>query len=253
MNVTATNQSIYEDDHTTTIQSAELSSAAALEMAARSNMYALLADVFRYPDSDFIDFVRQEELRTALLDISSGLPYAFDLSQEEKAALKISDELDDDDVEAGFIRIFEAGPGDPPCPLVEGKYVKDANRRAIFEDLIRFYNHFGLSYKEGTHDDRPDHITYEMEFMHYMSFLSLKAVQEAREKDDYFRAQKDFLEHHLLKWTEGVAKVLEEVVTALKQDAAAMFYANLAVLMDRYVRADYDYLAAVLEDSLTSD
>ena len=247
MNATAIDQFIYEDDGVTTIQSAELTTAEAKQMAARSNMYALLADVFRYPDSEFLAFVRQGDLRQFVPEMAANLPFSLSLSVEETERLNVTEEITNDDVEAGFIRLFEAGPGDPPCPLVEVKHVRDANRRAIFEDLIRFYNHFGLSYAEGSHEDRPDHIIYEVEFMHYLAFLTLRAVQESKDSHDYLLAQRDFIAHHLLKWSDGLAQRLREIAAELEEDQVAHFYANLAGLLDRFVRGDYEYLVTSLD------
>lgn len=247
MNEPTTNKAVYEGDGGTTFQSAVLASQAEVEMAARSDMYALLADVFRYPDNAFLSFVRQGELETVLEDTASKLPYPFPVAEKDKKNLIFSDATHNDDVEAGFIRLFEAGPGDPPCPLVEGKHVKDANRRAIFEDLIRFYSHFGLSYQEGSHEDRPDHISYEMEFMHYLAFLTLRAIQEKKEIPDYLAAQKDFLEHHLRKWTAAMAKRLETIAGELEgEDAVVGFYGNLLKILDRYVKTDHGYLQETL-------
>ncbi len=219
------------------------------ETAARSNMYALMADVFRYPDEAFRNFVRNGELVDGLTDIISALPFAYELTDKEKKALVFPENLSDDDVEAEFIRLFEAGPGDPPCPLIEGKYNKDANRRAIFEDLIRFYNNFGLSYKEGPQEDRPDHITYELEFMHYLAFLTLRAMQDEKETNGYFLAQKDFMEHHTVKWASSLAERMQGVVSEIAEpDAAVVFYVDLINILDRFITADFTYLKNTLAD-----
>ncbi len=253
MNNTARRSTVYEDDRVITFQSAVLNSKAEVEMAARSDMYALLADVFRYPDQEFLTFVRRGGLTAALRDIAAKLPVPSALDEEEPNRFNFSDVFSNDDVEAGFIRLFEAGPGDPPCPLVEGKYVKDTNRRAIFEDLIRFYNHFGLSYQEGSHEDRPDHISYELEFMHYLAFLTLGAVQEQKEIADYLAAQSDFLKHHLRKWTGALAERIETIAGELAgEDEVVRFYGNLLKLLDRYITADYGYLKETLEQAARS-
>lgn len=247
MNDTAGNKAVYEDEQVVTFQSATLRAQTEVEMAARSDMYALLADIFRYPDADFQAFVREEELATVLADLVARLPGAFSLAAEERRQLHFSGALEEDEVEAGFIRLFEAGPGDPPCPLVEGKHVKDTNRRAIFEDLIRFYNHFGLSYQEGSREDRPDHITYEMEFMHYLAFLTLGAVQQKKETAGYLAAQKDFLAHHLRKWTAALADRMQTIAGELaRDDEIVRFYGNLLTIADRYVKTDYGYLKEAL-------
>ncbi|MDY6906175.1 MAG: molecular chaperone TorD family protein [Thermodesulfobacteriota bacterium] len=222
--------------------SSELTSDKEKQMAARSDMYALLADVFRYPDADFRKFVRNEELQQAISAIAERLPFAFSLTEWEMENLGFSSELTDDDVEAEFIRLFEAGPGDPPCPLVEGKHIKDTNRRTIFEDLIRFYNNFGLSYAEGSHEDRPDHVAYEMEFMHYLCFLTLRAIQNNQETDGLLLAQKDFLSRHLVKWAPLLVKTIDAIAREVDHDKGVLFYANLMNLLDRYIQADWNHL-----------
>lgn len=232
----------FDDAQMAAFRSAELTSEADKQSAARSDMYALMADVFRYPDQEFRDFVNKGELQSVLADTAQKLPFAYALKDGEKENLRFSQLLGDDDVEAGFIRLFEAGPGDPPCPLIEGKYVTDSNRRSIFEDLIRFYNHFGLSYAEGAHEDRPDHIIYELEFMHYLCFLTLRAGQQQKEAGDLLLAQRDFLEHHLFKWAGKLADRVNGVVGEVPEDHAGVFYNNIVGLLVRFIEGDYAHL-----------
>ena len=232
----------YDDARMAAFRSAELTSDADKQAGARSDMYALMADLFRYPDKEFQAFVRNGELRDVLVGIAKNLPFACALSDGETEKLRFSPLLDEEGIESGFIRIFEAGPGDPPCPLIEGKYVKDSNRRSIFEDLIRFYNHFGLSYAEGSYEDRPDHIIYEMEFMHYLCFLTLRAGQQEKETGDLLQAQHDFLKHHLAKWADKLADNVGQVVGSVPEDLAGAFYNNIAMLLARFIEGDYAYL-----------
>jgi putative dimethyl sulfoxide reductase chaperone len=220
-----------------------------IQNAARSNMYALMADVFRYPDQAFRNFVRNGELVEGLNDIVPNLPFEYSITEQEKGVLRFSDKISDDEVEAEFIRLFEAGPGDPPCSLVEGKQVKGSNRRTIFEDLIRFYNNFGLSYQEGSMEDRPDHISYELEFMHYLAFLTIKALQDNKETNGFLQAQKDFLEHHLNRWASLLAGKLKSIIEEIASpDEAVLFYSCLLQLLDRFVTADFTYLKKILAD-----
>jgi len=228
-------------------RSARLSTQEEKQMAARSGMYALLADLFRYPDEGFREFVKTGGLQAAFAAMAEDLPFDLAVSQVEKDNLVFSPELGDDDIEAGFIRIFEAGPGDPACPLVEGKHVKDSNRRAIFEDLIRFYNHFGLSYDAGSHEDRADHLSYEMEFMHYLAFLTLRAIQSGKTTHDLLLAQRDFLKHHLLKWADPLADRMREIASEVDDDYVGLFYSNCSALVARYVSNDYRYLGDCLD------
>ncbi len=237
------------DESSEVFRSDELKSEEEIHVAARSNMYALMADVFRYPDDEFRNFVRNGELVDALTDILTKLPFDCSIDDKERNVLTFPDQLKDDDIEAEFIRLFEAGPGDPPCPLVEGKYNKESSRKSIFENLIRFYNHFGLSYQEGSQEDRPDHISFELEFMHYLAFLTLKALQDKKETQGYLLAQKDFLAHHLTRWSSRLVNRMEKIIGEIATpDDVVLFYAALINILDRFIAADFAYLKRALDD-----
>ena len=217
-----------------------------LSLANRSLMYSLFSDVFRYPDKDFREQVRNGDLESTFSSIAESLPYPYELSDDEKKSLRYSDELKDEDIEVEFIRLFEAGPGNPPCALVEGIYRE--SRRAVLKDLIIFYNHFGLSYEEGSRNDRPDHTSYEMEFLHYLTFLNLRAMQLEKNQDSYILAQRDFLEKHPIQWIgkmhEQVTKVYNGLVEGVNKEVI-FFYKNLICLLERFVEADYGYIKSV--------
>ncbi len=229
--------------------SSNLTTKEQVECAARIDMYALFADTFRYPDPLFRDFIRNGEFRDIFTRLCSNLPYVMDFSEEELKRLTFTDDLSDEDVEVEFIRLFEAGPGDPPCPLIEGFHVgEEDGRMTVFKDLILFYNHFGLSYAEGSSEDRPDHITYELEFLHYLAFLYLKAMQENRETHSFLLAQKDFLERHPTRWTKSMAARMDDISAGLKDDVnreVIEFYRNIVKLLHRFVTFDFQHITLI--------
>ena len=214
-----------------------------LDIAYRCRMYHLFSHIFRYPDSEFRNQVRSGELRKALETLSENLPYKYDLSDEEKSLLTFSESLKDEDIEVEFIRFFEAGPGNPPCSLVEGSY-RDG-RRSILKDLILFYNYFGLSYKEGSMEDRPDHTIYEMEFLHYLTYLNLRAISNKETYKGYVLAQRDFIERHPRQWVGKMAEQADKVLKGLKEEVnreVIAFYHNLIQLLNKFIEADYSYV-----------
>lgn len=223
-----------------------------MALAARIDMYALMADVYRYPDALTLVYVRNGEFRSHFLRISGGLPYVMDIKESEKELLTYQEGSSDEDVEAEFIRLFEAGPGHPPISLVEGIHMdREDGRKSIFKDLILFYNNFGLSYAEGTGEDRPDHITYELEFMHYLAFLELKALQGGKETQHLRRAQKDFLERHPAKWMGMLVSKIKQIEEELREGintGAVSFYRNVMELTERFVAQDLDYLTNLIEN-----
>jgi DMSO reductase family type II enzyme chaperone len=217
-----------------------------LFLANRSLMYSLFADVFRYPDKEFRDQVRNGDLESTFASIAKALPYPYELSEDERKSLTFPETLTDEDIEVEFIRLFDAGPGDPPCALVEGVY-RDG-RRTVLKNLILFYNNFGLSYEEGSREDRPDHASYEMEFLHYLTFLNLRAMQLEKNQASYIQAQRDFLEKHPVQWicklSEQATKVYNGLVEGVNKEVI-FFYKNLICLLERFVEADYGYIKSV--------
>jgi DMSO reductase family type II enzyme chaperone len=226
--------------------SAQLTTDEQFSISSRADMYAILADIFRYPDDLARQYIIKGDFKTHLLRIAEKLPYEFDMSDEQIDALGYPQDFEDKEIEVEFIRLFEAGPGNPPCPLQEGLHLKkEAGRKTIFKDLILFYNHFGLSYAEGNSEDRADHLIYELEFMHYLSFLELTAIQKERDTAPLRHAQIDFLERHPAKWTGLLADRIKAIEAGLRKDVnrkVVAFYRNVILFTDRFVQSDLDYL-----------
>jgi DMSO reductase family type II enzyme chaperone len=224
----------------------QLTSDEQFSVSSRAGMYAILCDIFRYPDELTRQYILNGEFKTHLLRIAEKLPYKFEINDQEIRELAYQQDFNEKEIEVEFIRLFEAGPGDPPCPLLEGLYLKkEAGRRTIFKDLILFYNHFGLSYAEGNMEDRADHLIYELEFLHYLVFLELTAMQKGQDTTSLRQAQVDFLERHPAKWTGLIAERMQQIEAGLKDDVNSdviAFYRNVIVCTDRFVKSDLDYL-----------
>ena len=218
-------------------------------IASRSRLYSLLAEAYRYPDEAFRNQVRQGDLAGALGILLSNLPYPFGWIENEEETFRSLGQVKDEDIEVEFIRLFESGPGSPPCALIEGAYGED--RRVVMRELILFYNHFGLSYAEGAQDERPDHMCLEMEFLHYLTFKELHAIQQGHDASSYIRAQRDFLKRHPLCWTGKLVERMDRIKASLTEDACReviLFYRGLIKLTDRYIQEDFRYLQALLTD-----
>lgn len=196
--------------------------------AARSGLYALLARAFAFPEPELHhDLLSGRWLREAA-EVASRLPYRLPLARIGSWRVPGKHNA----LQQEYIRLFEVGRrGSPPCTLYGGHYARD--RMHAMEDLVRFYNFFGLRTARG---HLPDHITVEMEFMAYL------ARREAEAKDDptsYRRAQRDFLDRHLTGW-------LPQLALSLRQRRPLPFYRSLASLAARFVTADGAHLRALL-------
>ncbi|MDJ0848433.1 MAG: molecular chaperone TorD family protein [Myxococcota bacterium] len=106
------------------------------------------------------------------------------------------------DAGAEFLAAFDPGVSADACSLHEADYAGE-ERSAVVEELLRFYSFFGLAREAAS--ELPDHVVVELEFMHYLTFLEWRAVQEGTPVTGLRRAQRDFLTRHLARVTRGMA------------------------------------------------
>ncbi|MEE8384471.1 MAG: molecular chaperone TorD family protein [Dehalococcoidia bacterium] len=160
--------------------------------AARSRLYRQFADGFAYPDRDSFTSLKAGRFRDDTEAMCRALSY--DLAPSLDGLVASGDYVD---FQAEYLRLFEAGMGIPPCPLYSGLY--RGGRKSVMEELTRFYNFFGLSVEQGA-GELPDHVTMQLEFMHFLTFKELAALHRGEDASPYRRAQADFLERQLVSW-----------------------------------------------------
>jgi DMSO reductase family type II enzyme chaperone len=105
------------------------------------------------------------------------------------------------------------------------------------EEVTRFYHHFGLSLG-GESRELPDHITTELEFMHFLTFQEVSALQKGQDRRPFLRAQRDFLQRHLARWVPQVAALVET-------QKAAPFFLGLLGLARDFLLADRSHVASL--------
>lgn len=201
-------------------------------ISARSQVYLLLAHTFVFPTEEFYQDVVQGRWQAQFAQILPQLPFKLAPADSTRVAVP------SDEFQAEYNRLFEVGRlGGPPCPLYGGHYERD--RQRVMEELIRFYDFFGLTVTPG---QLPDYVSVEMEFMHYLSFKEAEALQQDRPHDSYRRAQKDFLDRHLGKWLPVLRGKLADF-------QPLPFFDELVTLTDEFVRRDRRYLKTILAPS----
>jgi DMSO reductase family type II enzyme chaperone len=214
-----------------------LETAEELQAAARSRLYDLLARAFAVPDPSFHQAVCEKAFAAQVWDNLAGLPYAFPLAGEEAVRQQLSEVGCHRELQSEYIRLFDVGTPRPPCPLYGGEYKK--GRKGIMEELIRFYNYFGLRPSPRSRD-MPDHITIELEFMHFLTFREVTVLHHRQDRASYLRAERDFLERHLCAW-------VPRLVERLRRQQPHPFYAALASLAEAFLAADLRYLEIALQ------
>lgn len=231
------------------VQTPPLETEEQIHSANRSRLYRFFSESLRYPEDPFCESLRDGSFSRFAEELFASLPYPAEELREQARQLGLPQDLPTQDVEVEFVRLFEAGIGSPPCPLVEGVY--DRDRRAVLKELILFYNHFGLSYAEGSQAERPDHLGLELEFLHYLTFKEVLAIQSGKDACGYRRAQLDFLGRHPLSWTGKLLEKVERICSNLPEDSSQeviLFYGRFLRLLHGFLEADYRYLEALLQD-----
>jgi len=172
--------------------------------AARSRAYGAMAQAFEYPDDEFCREIRAGTLSHALEEILSAVG-PDRVEGADWSALSQAGE--DDELAVEFTRLFDVGASGPPCPLYGGLY--GGARMKTMEETIRFYNYFGLTMTEEPRE-LPDHLTTELEFLHFLAFREAEALQRGEEADSYRRAQRDFIARHPGRWIPKLHQKLEQ-------------------------------------------
>jgi len=195
--------------------------------AARSRLYRLLATAFGFPDEELYESFRDGTVARTIDEICLVLPY--DLTPAVTPDLR-SLEQPYAEFESEYIRLFDVGAAGPPCPLYGGVYIGD--RMKTMEDATRFYNFFQLHLSPEMRE-LPDHITTELEFLHYLTFREAEAHQRGIDPLSLLRAERDFLARHLCRWVPKMQARLRKQEThpffpALVQFAASFFDADRA-------------------------
>jgi DMSO reductase family type II enzyme chaperone len=198
--------------------------------AARSRTYGVFAGAIEYPDAELCELIRSgtlaQGLREALGAVDAELVEGIDWE-----ALRDAGE-GEDDLAVEYTRLFDVGASGPPCPLYGGLYV--GARMKTMEEAVRFYNHFGLSMAEKPRE-LPDHITTELEFLHYLSFREAEALQTGGDAGAFRRAQRDFVARHPGRWIPKLRQRLE-------QQEPMRFLREFVRQLDRFIEHERQYL-----------
>ncbi len=224
---------------------------------ARAKLYQLLSSVYiGPPDLDFLKFLAgwvsssigdgpshllSQQIRHSLYMLNGFFKKLEEGSQEElREAVSVE-----------FTRLFRGvKPLYSPLPPYESVYREESG--CVFGDLTvevhREYRRFGLDLADGLTGEPPDHLSFELDFMHLLCSLEAKAWDRDDEDEAlrFLLAEKEFLEKHLMKW---LPRFCGEV---RKHDRLGLFRC-LADLTEGWISLDYQqYLQEIKWLSNTS-
>ncbi len=205
-----------------------------LHAGARSRAYAVLCEMLKFPDREQIAAIREGALAGALrasfeaVDPSVAADADWDALGDAGAA--------DDAIAVEYTQLFEVGTSGPPCALYGGLY--GGARMKTMEEAVRFYNHFGLTLSEDPRE-LPDHLTTELEFLHFLAFREAEALRAGIDPGPYRRAQRDFVARHPVRW-------VPQLVKRLARAQAGRFYAALFDVIARWLAREERTLVALV-------
>lgn len=117
-------------------------------------------------------------------------------------------------LKAEYSGLFEVGSQGPPAPIRED--LQTGQRAGTREEVIRFYDYFGYVLGE-PFAWQPDHLSMQLEFMHYLCFREAEAGAGA-EALSFQLAQLDFTERHLVSWVPQLAANVGKVAAGSLYD-----------------------------------
>lgn len=131
-----------------------------------------------------------------------------------------------------FVNAFDPAVCADACSLHASHYAKQG-QAALFEELLRWHNHFGLKRTDAA--VLPDHAAAELEFMHFLTYREHKTQINSKSVRALRRAERDFLERHLLP--------LADAIKANCSSPAARYKA-LSEELPRFLKRDMKFLCA---------
>lgn len=183
---------------------------------ARSNVYQFLGLGFGYPDAASLATIWQRRARVeASLDL---LRYEETLDAFTRFASS-GEGLALADWEAAHLRCFGHAIS-KECPPYETEYGQSHifQQTQTLADVAGFYTAFGLQPAPTMHE-RLDHISVELEFMHFLCLKEAHALVNGHAEEQLGvcrQAQRKFLDEHLGQWVlafiEGLAAKASENV-----------------------------------------
>ena len=205
---------------------------------ARSLAYRLLSQVFAYPMPDAVALLRGEDLPLAMGHIDALPP---DVGEALRALAAVLDDAGAAELETSYREVF-SHIHSADCPMFETDYgARDVWRQSnVLADIAGFYRAFGVKEQR----ERPDHISAELEFLHFVAYKGAWATArtDAEHAERCGDAERAFLADHVLRWMPGFTGRVAAIAGNGPYGAAAR-------VADAMLRAEAERLGlAVAED-----
>ena len=199
----------------------------------RSAAYELLSLAFLFPEAGACEAL-QEKARD-VSDAASALGWGELAESSDAVACRFA-AASDQELTEDYVDIFGHGVS-KDCPQYEGEYLEThifLKSQALAE-LSAFYNAFGVGVNPELRD-RLDHISVELEFMHFLAMKEAYALLHGHGPDKVGLcqdAQKTFLKEHLAIWAKSFVRRVG------KKAGSDTPYATLVRLLDTHMKTEF--------------
>jgi DMSO reductase family type II enzyme chaperone len=151
-------------------------------------------------------------------------------------------DVDLDVLKRQYSGLFEVGNDGPPVPIRED--LQTGQRAGTREDIVRFYGFFKYKLAEG-HAWAPDHVSVELEFMHFLCYREATAGSaETGDAQSYQLAQLDFSKRHLVNW-------IPELAGTVATSAPDSLYARVLAGASDFMQRDHEWQASTVVETMS--
>jgi TorA maturation chaperone TorD len=203
--------------------------------SSRMKAFRLLSDCYFSPEPGLSE--KLDKLALSMTDVCKAAAESIQKTVEQfKAGTYL------DQIRVDFAKLFVG-----PYKLLAAPYGSvylDGERKMMGDstlDVRSRYREAGLDTAKNF-KDAPDHISAELEFMHYLIFKEIEAFANSNTDTamGFIQKQKSFLEDHLMAW-------VPEFAGHIIENAENPFYPNLANATQAFLKDNYGAVCSILD------
>lgn len=197
------------------------------KLKARAEVYRLLSRAYSAPEEGFL---KSDFLDAAKRAFETLVPPVF-AKEWQRLVSYLETQYEPIELAVEYTRLFR-GPVKAQAYPYESMHVDGEAMGKSSLDAARRYGEAGVSVAEDF-KDLPDHISAELEFMHYLCGRELDALQRGADDDAacFRHTGQAFLKDHLSRW-------VPQLTGLVMQHATTPYYLTIAEITREFIRRE---------------